>query len=138
MPELPILTKENINEVCSKLEILFSYGSYGLETEEYSPCAVRITEQYKNFPEGIGISVDTASMGSNTIVIPFGAEFYSSENEDTNWNKMASENPDEMPSFCFRWSPDGGTVIFRLNVSGTAVQFTTYNGKLALCDVFLA
>lgn len=120
-----ILTKDNINNICSNLETLFAHGTYGSESEEYSPhAAVQKAGQHR--PEGLTIAVDAASMGFNTVTIPFGAELFSYENAGINYT--------------FRWTPGNGSVKFTLNVTDSIIRFLAFdtNTSCTLCETCFA
>ena len=126
MTRLLSLTKENIEEIAEKLSILFEYGSYGTDIDTFVPQVV-IQESNKGWQQGLRISTDVSLMMSSEIVIPLSAYYTSTEDEDTDWDEMETENPMDMPEFTFRWNPRGGDIRYKLEISGTMIQFTGFD-----------
>lgn len=126
------LSKDNIDTVFKKLSILFRYGRYSFDNEYLRPQVTIVPLSGEDFPAGLRITVPTSPLGSNTIPVPYGALFSSSEDDDFDWEKFDQDNPidevkpPELPGFSFSWFVCNN-VRFDLDIDDYTISYTGHD-----------
>ena len=133
MDNFGYLSKENIDVVFKKLSTLFKYGRYSSDNEYLMPQVTIISLSGEDFSAGLRITVPTSPLGSNTIHIPYGALFSSSEDDDFSWEKFDYDNSvgevnlPELPGFSFSWFVSNNNVRLDLDIDNFTISYTAHD-----------
>ena len=133
MDNFGYLSKDNIDNVFKKLSTLFKYGRYSFDNEYLKPQVTIVPLCGEDFPAGLRITVPSSPLGFNTIPIPYGALFSSSEDDDFSREKFDQDNPvdernlPELPGFSFSWFGSNNNVRLDLDIDNFTISYTGHD-----------
>ena len=133
MDNFGYLSKDNIDTVFKKLSTLFKYGRYSSDNEYLKPQVTIVPLCGEDFPTGLRITVPTSLLGSNTILVPYGALFSSSEDDDFSREKFDQDNSvdevnlPELPGFSFSWFGSNNNVRLDLDIDNFTISYTGHD-----------